>query len=148
MKFLDPKALKISEINFTDSLQFDIYARDILTIKLARLAEMFKENVPKPQSANRPITYVVNLFEEKDYIVEEKMLKFVMGLILNALNEDEVTRDRLISKIPESMSSVYATELSILNYLNYSKGNPIQISVTRQYIDNEELVDSEVFSLV
>lgn len=147
MKFLNPKSLEISDINFTDYIQLDIDSKVLLTTKVARLIAMFDEIVPKPKTENRPVTYVVNVFEENDYLLEDSVVNYVMGLILTSLNQDEPTRDKLITLVPESMSSVSAPELSILGYLNYSKGNPIQIQLTR-VLDNGSGPEEKVNYLI
>ena len=41
MKFLDPQITKIGDYKIVDYLQFDIYAKDILSAKMAQVLAVF-----------------------------------------------------------------------------------------------------------
>lgn len=148
MKFLDPASLKISEISYADHLQFDLSAKDFLTMKVVDLTNLFMSKMPKPQHKNKPVSYVVTLIEEKDYILNERHLKIIPSLMLNSLSGSEVTREPFVKKIPKELNEVYASDLSILNYINYGTGHPIQIAIRRNYVQEGVVLDSEVYYLI
>lgn len=148
MKFLDPASLKISEIGYADHLQFDLSAKDFLTMKVVDLTDLFISKMPKPQHKNKPVSYLVTLIEEEDYVLHERHLRIIPSLMLNSLSGSEVTREPFVKKIPKELNEVYASDLSILNYINYGTGHPIQIAIRRNYIQEGVVLDSEVYYLI
>ena len=148
MKFLDPQITKIGDYKIVDYLQFDIYAKDILSAKMAQVLAVFQKAVPKPKNKNKPICYKVTLYENEDNYIKEELLTYFMGLILSSLTQTEPTKIPLVTELPEKLKTIYASPLSILNYINYGPGNPIQIEVTRKELKDGEVIDSEVFYLI
>ena len=148
MKFLNPVTLKIEESELIEYLQFGISAEEILTTGVAKIKYLFKERVPLPQVKNKPVYYKVELFENDQYIMEEKYLSYIIALILSSLCGKEQTSEKFITAVPAELDSAYITPMSLLTYLNYGIGHPIQVEVTRKYIVDGELKDMEVYYLV
>lgn len=148
MKFLDPQITKIGDYKLVDYLQFDIYAEDILSAKMAQVLTVFRKVVPKPKNKNKPICYKVTLYENEDNYIKEELLIYFMGLILSSLTQTEPTKIPLVTELSEELRIIYASPLSVLNYINYGPGNPIQIEVTRKELKDGVIVDSEVFYLI
>lgn len=151
MLFLDPQSASIIEIGAFDAYQVDLYAKDVLGIQegvVPNIKELLSSIVKKPVHKTKPVCYNFFLHEEEDTILTDSEIGWILNGVLTSLTGDTRTREKHLT-IFEEQERVQASHFSIIDYINYGPGVPIQILFTRSmYDDNEELIDSEETYLV
>lgn len=149
MKFLDPKKGKIIDSAVYNTIQTDIFAKDVLQeseVASFNLLNFLKAAIKRPKDLTKPVYYLVFLHEDEEYSFSDKELDILMNGILSRFAVNE-RKEKLIREF-ENHKDVAASLYAILDYVNYGLGIPIQIHFQRELYRENVLIEAEETKLI